>query len=97
MQLEMKLARKTDPATSHAAASRTKEFRARDISKIYAALKAYGPQTSHELATRTGLTSVAVARRMRELCGKLLIHATHETRPGPSGRECTIWKVWERP
>ena len=85
------LARNTDPFTSHQAAART-EFRARHIATIYAALKT-GPMTKDEIADRTNLDHVAVARRMTEMEAKGLVRRTDLTRPSKTGRECTVWEA----
>ena len=88
-------ARRDDPATSHAAARRVGEFGHVHHAVILTALEARGPATIYELAERTGLDHVAVARRMSELAGGVpgtgRVHRTGETRPGPTGRQCDVW------
>lgn len=84
------LARATDPATSHAAASRAKNLAADHHAKILDALdKRDG--TIYEIATATGLTHVQVARRMPELDEMGQAAPTDETRLSPSGRGCRVW------
>jgi predicted ArsR family transcriptional regulator len=87
-----RLARKSDPATSHAAAEDTKAFRARHVATIWNALKERGPMTKDEIAAVTGLDHVAVARRMVELEAKKLAERTSETRPSATGRAATVWR-----
>jgi hypothetical protein len=88
------LVRSRDPLTSVVAAMRTKEFRARHVAKIWAALKDAGPNglTKDELAAWTGLDHIAVARRMREGIGRLWL-VSDMTRPSKTGRAETVWCV----
>lgn len=59
-------ARKTDPPTSHAAAARSKKFRAGHAQRILEALAA-GPAGQSEIAARTGMSVAAVSKRLPEL------------------------------
>lgn len=79
-------ARRDDPGTSHAAAQRVDEFAREHQERIYAALAT--PGTIHELAARTGLTHVQVARRLPEMRN---VHPTDDKRPSPNGRPCRVW------
>jgi predicted ArsR family transcriptional regulator len=88
-----KRARATDPATSHAAAARAGQFAGQHHAVILGDLVTRGPGTIHELAARTGLDHVAVARRMGELGKRGVIERTGTTRPSPSGRECDVWRA----
>jgi predicted ArsR family transcriptional regulator len=83
------LARTTDPATSHAAARSVASFAGDHERRILAALAR--PMTCYELAVATGLDHVAVARRMRRLVETNRAQESGETRPGPNGRQCTVW------
>lgn len=58
-------ARKSDPATSHAAASKAR--RSTLQARVLESLAQHGPATSHELAERLGLSLVAVSPRMAPL------------------------------
>jgi len=60
-------ARRTDPATSHAAAAKAERFASSHAGRILAALRDLGTATAHELAPATGLTVVQIDRRMVEL------------------------------
>ena len=65
-QLDLPLARRSDPVTSHDAARGTISFRARHEAKIYSAIADAGQQgaTYREVADATGMEPVAVARRL---------------------------------
>lgn len=90
-------ARRSDPATSHIAAARVREFASGHFSAILAALTAPGA-TIYELAARTGIDHVAIARRMSELekLGRVRVQRDPQgrevTRPGRSGRPCRVWE-----
>ena len=60
-------ARRTDPQTSHDAASRAERFAASHAGRILAALKEHGPGTPAALSGHTGLTVVQIDRRLPEL------------------------------
>jgi len=60
-------ARRTDPATSHAAAAKAERFATTHAGRILAALRDLGTATAHELSTATGLTVVQIDRRTIEL------------------------------
>ena len=60
-------ARRTDPATSHAAAARAVDFADTQAGRIHMALIAGGPMTAAEIGTATGLTVVQVDRRLPDL------------------------------
>lgn len=87
------LARRTDPATSHAAAVRAHSLASVHQTKILAALKDRDGQI-YEIAERSGLTHVQVARRLPDLTqGKPRIRLTGEERVGPTGRGCRVWEL----
>lgn len=82
------LCRRTDPQTSKNAAEKTKAFKSRHIAKIWGSLKDYGPMTYKEIAEKTGLEPVAVARRRKEMEENKLIVVMDETRNG-----CSVWSA----
>lgn len=82
-------ARSTDPATSHAAAAKAKRFAIDHRAAIVGAL--FLPGTCYDIARRTGLDHVAVARRMRELIEAGQVRDTGKTAAGANGRECTVY------
>jgi predicted ArsR family transcriptional regulator len=69
MQLELQLprARRADPPTSHAAASRAARFSESHAGRIHVALIGLKQATAHELAHATGLTVVQIDRRLPDL------------------------------
>lgn len=76
-------ARRTDPATSHAAAANAQRFAASHAGRILAALDKLGSATAHEVAKETGLSVVQVDRRRHELVksGQVRLLA------GPDGKD----------
>jgi hypothetical protein len=89
------LARRTDPVTSQAAAARVIEFRGEHEIKIgewLTARKLTGG-TKDEIAAGTGLTPIAVARRIADMRAHAGVYDSGETRPTPSGRRATVWKI----
>lgn len=89
------LARRHDPETSKQAARQAQAFAAGHCRQILDALLEHGSQTKDELAANTGLDSVAVARRMNQLCESLLVRKSGATRPTPTGRAATVWELRE--
>lgn len=66
-QLALPLARNTDPATSHRAAARAREFVASDEGRILGQLHGRASLTYREIAALAKMEPVAVARRMKGL------------------------------
>ena len=89
-----RLARRNDPSTSKVAAARVIDFADGHYALIIAAL-AHGEATIYEIAERSGLSHVQVARRMPELAEAALVVDTGSTKPSPSGRPCRIWRLAE--
>ncbi len=91
--------RNTDPATSHAAARRVKEFDDSIYELILSALKQAGNWgfTVHAIADASALTAWQVNKRLPELerAGKVKVlldeYRQPVTRLGPSGRACRVW------
>ena len=86
-------ARADDPDTSKAAALAAAEFAGDHRAKILGSLMTQGPATIYELAARTGLDHVAVARRLPELEERGVAMPTDATRKGPTGRACRVWEA----
>jgi len=86
-------ARADDPDTSKAAALAAAEFAGDHRAKILGSLMTQGPATIYELAARTGLDHVAVARRLPELEERGVARPTDATRKGPTGRACRVWEA----
>ena len=79
------LARRSDPSTSHAAAKRASRVAPNHRNIITAALE-HGPATIYDLAARTGLSHVQIARRLPE-CEQIgTAHPTDQKRDG-----CRLW------
>jgi predicted ArsR family transcriptional regulator len=87
-------ARHSDPSTSHTAARSASQFIHDHHAKILASLEVDGPGTIHDIAARTGINHVAVARRMKELETQFLAFRNGTTRPSPLGRQCKVWQYW---
>lgn len=82
------LSRSSDSETSKVAGENSKEFRARHISKIWAALKDFGPMNKNEIANKTGLDATQVARRRKEMELNHLVRVLSEVRDG-----CQLWEA----
>lgn len=88
-----------DPWTSHAAAETVDDFAKRHNIKIVAALEAnrLGGLTSEQIADATGLTMVAVARRMKEIeKAGIVYRSTYSIRTNRSGRYAHVWYVKDK-
>ena len=86
-------ARRTDPGTSHEAAALVKEFASGHCAVILGALRSYGHSTIDEIAKRTELTAVQVARRLPDLQKAGKAEPTGEERLSASGRSERVWMV----
>jgi predicted transcriptional regulator len=86
-------ARRSDPATSHAAARNADKFAASHAGRILEALKE-GPRTAHGLAAMTGLTVVQVDRRLPEMARAGLCAVMQDG----TGADVVVggFRVWER-
>lgn len=87
------MARRKDPATSHAAAAAAKQLQADHQEVILAALKKYGPMGKDAIAARTRLDGVQVCRRLVELERKGLIELTGREVLSTSGRNEREWRA----
>lgn len=85
-------ARRTDPATSHAAAESMREAAPIDRQAILVAL-GFGPAGKDALARRTGLSNVAVARRLPELERQGRAMPTGRTVLSDTGRAEREWRA----
>lgn len=84
-------ARRTDPGTSHEAAARVREFGGGHCAAVLACLRKHGGCTIDEIAKRTELTAVQVARRLPDLEKLMKAQPTGETRLSASGRPERVW------
>lgn len=92
-------ARATDPAPSHDAAARSRQFAGSHEDLILQGL-AEGPATAHELEPLIGLTVVQIDRRIAEMRRKGLVRAATAageilSRGTPTGGWATVWEVAE--
>jgi len=85
-------ARRTDPATSHAAAREAKELAARHQRIILACLEQHGPAGKDRIAALTSLTGVACCRRTAELQRAGLIRLTGRLVNSSAGRKEREWE-----
>jgi len=74
--------RKDGPTTSEKAAVRAEGFYKGHCKTILASIKEYGPQTPKEMERNTGLSSVQISRRTRDLQNAGLIKETGLERDG---------------
>jgi hypothetical protein len=88
------LARNSNPATSHAAASAISGSLPELEKKVFNAITSAGSlgMTLDEITQATGLDKVTASPRMRPLCNKGLV-VENGTRPGRAGRNQTVWVV----
>jgi hypothetical protein len=61
------LARRSDPATSHAAAVHTRHFTGRQKALILQALRTHGPMSPAQMFDYTGLSIAQIDRRGKEM------------------------------
>lgn len=88
-----KLARRTDPSTSHEAAERVSEFASGHRRVILAALKLHGPLTVDEIAQHTGLKSQQINKRLPELQRDKLAEPLEQRGVSASGRPARVWQA----
>lgn len=89
-----RLARKTDPTTSHMAAERVREFSATHQGDILRILSLKGPMTVDQIAHESGLQSQAVNKRLPELQRQgLAMPISGMLRPSSSGRMARVWSA----
>lgn len=79
--------------TSHLAAAKVIEFGHAHQAVLLGWLLTAGAATIYELADRSGLTHVQVARRLPELEALGAARPSGATRIGPTGRQCRVWEA----
>lgn len=89
------MARRSDPATSHAAADAAHALRSRHQRAILEALQANGPAGKDRLGELTGLDGVQVCRRLTELQRAGQAMPTGRTVTSAAGRAEREWKATE--
>lgn len=85
------LARRSDPATSHAAAASARELQLHHHDLIVGVLKRSGALGKDGVAARCGLTGHACGKRLSELERMGLVKLTGKTVPSTSGRAEREW------
>lgn len=88
-----KLARRTDPRTSHIAAALTADFKGNHCDRILAVLRRHPDLTVDEIAKHSGLNSQQVNKRLPELENECKAFTTGDTRPSASGRPERVWRA----
>jgi hypothetical protein len=86
-------ARRSDPVTSHLAASAAKELQAKHHRVILQVLTEYGPLGKDGIASRSRLDGVAVCRRLSELERMRKIEKTGRMVNSTAGRLEREWRV----
>lgn len=84
-------ARRTDPATSHAAAASMRTEAASQRDRIHAFLKEHGPHTADELDGKLDLRVTSAGRRLSELEKEGRAHRLEATKLTRSGRAAHMW------
>jgi len=89
-----RIARRTDPITSHDAAQHAKQFAPKQHARIQVALEMIGrPAGAHEIAEVAGMTQVQVCKRLPEMQRAGLVEPTGETRPTGWGGSERLWRL----
>lgn len=91
--LALPVARRSDPATSHAAAAQAVDLSRRHRAVIVECLKRHGALGKDGIAARTRIDAVAVCRRLSELQREGLIRPTGRTVPSTAGRAEREWEA----
>ncbi len=89
------LARKTDPITSHIAASRVHEFRETHQERIISVLREVGPCGSEEISYHTDIPAYAIRKRLPELQREGRVRTTGLHLKTNSGRFEREWEYVE--
>lgn len=88
-----KLARRTDPETSHKAAARTAEFSRSHRELVLAALRRFGRAGAEQIAAATKLDAYQVRKRLAECARAGLAEPTEDDRMTVSGRHERVWRA----
>ena len=91
-----RMARTTDPATSHAAAASMRDAVGRHHRLILGALDLADRLAAQQIADRTGIDYVAVGKRTSELIDAGLIERAGTTHTNRSGRDADQYRLTER-
>lgn len=91
----LKLARTTDPSTSHEAAARVQEFRENQHAAIMEILQTHGPQDPEQIAARMERTAYEIRKRLPELQAKKMAYPNGAKTRTKSGRLQRVWAAVE--
>lgn len=88
------LARRSDPATSKAAARRVRELAAGQCAEIFAVLQKHGPLGAEQIADLTGIEPYSARKRLADLehAGKARPLPQH--RVTRTGRQERLWAAY---
>ena len=86
-----RLARRRDPATSHEAAWRVREFSGSQQAKILSLLKLVGPLDPEQIAAYLRMEAYAVRKRLPELEDQGVAQPIGRTSLTASGRHQRVW------
>lgn len=87
-------ARRTDPATSHAAAARVVFFATSQAGRILNALRLHGPMSPKQMFTFTGLDVAQCDRRRKEMLRAGVIRIALQDDGTPRTHEgCEVWEA----
>ena len=89
----MRLARNTDPMTSHIAAVNAINFAGSHRAQIVAAIEAFGPMSARALEGYTGLTLVQIDRRVTELIKDGLLRVQQRYGEDVIDRGCRVLEI----
>lgn len=81
-----------DPDTSHAAAEQATSFAGKHRQQVYSAIRER-PRASEEIAYVTGLTYMAVQRRVSDLHNDGQIEDSGQRYTNKSGRKAVMWQL----
>jgi len=88
-----KLARRTDPDTSHAAARSSQQLRGAHHRTILSVLAQVRDANADEIAARCSLSRHQIGRRLGELWVAKMVVKSGATRPSASGRSAECYRL----
>lgn len=86
-----KLARHTDPITSHESAALVGEFSGAHCARILAAIRKLGMAGAEQIAREVGLDAYQVRKRIVSLSENGYVRLTGDTRKTSTGRSERVW------
>lgn len=94
LSIDFARARRTDPATSHDAAARTRDFAGQHQQRVLEGLRSLGGKAGAEqIGQAIDMPAYAVRKRTAELERAGAIRDTGETRRTASGRSERVWSL----